>query len=119
MTMDEFFKLISTYDVVMKFSTNVRPIRIEILQSTENPKKLRASVWDQNTYDLYPTFANMNNDQGAESKLWSSDELNREITTLLSEDPNDLFWGKEWDSESDLLNYIKSLIKNYNELFSE
>jgi hypothetical protein len=113
--MSEYFKLISTYDVVLEFSTNTRPVRIEILQSTENPKKLRARVWDQNTYNLYPTFANLSQSGVIEHRLWSSDEVNREITNLLSEDPSDLFWGKEWKSEQEYLAYLKGLISRYHE----
>ena len=118
MIMSEYFKLISTYDVVLEFSTNTRPVRIEILQSTENPKKFRARAWDQITYNLYPTFANMSDDGGIENRLWSSDEINREITVLLSEDPADLIWGKEWDSEQDYLSYLKGLVSRYHESLS-
>lgn len=111
--MSEYFKLTSTYDVLLEFSTNSRPVRIEILQSTENPKKLRARVWDQNMYNLLPTFANMTADGGFAHGLWSSDEINREITVLLSEDPSDLVLGKEWESEQEYLAYLKGLVEEY------
>ena len=116
--MSEYFKLISTYDVVLEFSTNTRPVRIEILQSIENPKKLRARAWDQNTYNLYPTFANMLEGGGIEHKMWSCDEINREITTFLSEDPADLVWGKEWESEKEYLDHLKNLVNRYHSSLS-
>jgi len=75
-------------------------------------------VWDQNTYNLYPTFANGPDFGAMENKLWSSDELNREITHLLSEDPEDLAYGKEWESEEEYLTYLKVLVNRYYELFS-
>lgn len=116
--MSEYFKLISTYDVLLNFSTNIRPVRIEILQSMENPKMLRARVWDQNMYNLHPTFANRTKDGGFADGLWSSDEINREITVLLSEDPSDFLFGKEWESEQDLLAYLKELVRKYHASFS-
>jgi len=115
--MNEYFKLQSTYEVILEFSTNTRPVRIEIFSSIENMKRLKARVWDQNIYNMYPTFANMRKEGGIENSLMSSDEVNREITTLLSDDPNDLFYGKEWESEEQYLSYLKELIVKYHELF--
>ena len=112
--MIEYFKLKSTYDVVLEFSTNVRPIRIEILRSTVNSRKYRARVWDQHTYNLYPTYANMKNDGGIENKMWSCDEVDREITTIISDDPAELVYGKEWNSEDEFLLYLKDLVNRYH-----
>ncbi len=117
--MNEYFILQSTSEVILEFSTNTRPVRIEIFSGTENKKKLKAKVWDQNTYNMYPTFANMKESGGIENRLMSSDEVNREITTLLSDDPNDLFYGKEWESEEQYLFYIKGLIEKYHGLLKE
>jgi len=117
--MSEYFVLQSTYEVVLEFSTNTRPVRIEIFRSVDNEKKLRARVWDQTTYNLYPTFANMSKEGGSTNSMMSCDEVNREITTILSDDPNDLFWGKEWDSEDQYLSHLKTLIQNYQASLSE
>ena len=117
--MNEYFKLLNTYDVVLKFSTNTRPVRIEIFRSLDNEKKYKARVWDQSTYNLYPTFANISEEAGLENKLFSCDEVNREITTLLSDDPNDLFWGKEWESEDQYFAYLKELILKYQEILDK
>ena len=113
--MSEYFILKSTYETTLAFSTNTRHVRIEIFRSTDNAKKYRARVWDQNTYNLYPTFANIKTKGGLENRMVSCDEINRDITTLLSEDPNDLFWGKEWESEEKYLSYIKALIGTYHD----
>lgn len=118
-TISEYFILLSTYEAIFKFSTNTRPIRIEIFRSTENHKKYRARVWDQNTYNLYPTFANIKKEGGLENRMMSCDEVNREITTLLSENQFDVFWGKEWDSEDQYLSYLKKLIEKYHETLNE
>ena len=99
--------------MVLEFSTNTRPVRIEIFRSVHNNNKLRARVWDQNTYNLYPTFANIPNEDSLINKFMSCDEVNREITTILSDDPNDLLWGKEWASEENFLRYLKTLIQKY------
>lgn len=117
--MREYFILKSTYETILEFSTNTRPVRIEIFQSTDNVKKYRARVWDQHTYNLYPTFANIKKEGGLENRMMSCDEVNREITTLLSEDPNDLFWGKEWESEEQFLSYLKELVSKYHESLSD
>jgi len=117
--MSEYFKLKSTYEVFLEFSQNTRPIRIEIFYSIKNNKKLRARVWDQNTYNLYPTFANISEEEGLKNKLLSCDDINREITMILSDEPNDLVWGKEWDSEEKYLSYIKELLNEYQKLQNE
>ena len=116
--MSEYFKLLSTYDTAVECSTNTKLVRIEILQSTENYKKFRARAWEQNTYNLFPTLANIAKDGSFENKLGSSDQINNEITMFLSEDPNDLCLGKEWKSESEYLSYLKTLVKRYSELFN-
>ena len=64
---------------------------------------------------MYPTFASMKKGGDIENRLMSSDEVNREITTLFSDDPNDLFFGKEWASEEDYLSHLKGLIEKYHE----
>ena len=117
--MNEYFILKSTYEIIIEFETNTRPIRIEIFQSVENRKKYRARVWDGTIYNLYPTFANTTNENGLENRMMSCDEINRDITTILSDDPNDLFYGKEWDSEEQYLSFIKELIEKYKELINE
>jgi hypothetical protein len=89
------------------------------MQSMESPKKLRARAWEQSTYNLYPTFANPADFDAASSKLWSSDQINREITVLLSDDPTDLVLGKEWESEAEYLAFLKGLVRSYNALFSQ
>ena len=111
--MSEYFILQSIYEVVLEFSTNTRPVRIEIFRRVDNEKKLRARVWDQTTYNLYATFANMSKEGGLTNSMMSCDDMNREITTILSDDPDDLFWGKEWDSEARYLSHLKTLIQNY------
>ncbi len=110
--MNELYKLQSTYELILEFATNTRPVRIEVFRSTKNDKKLRARVWDQNTYNLYPTFANIPEEGGLENKLMSCDEVNREITTLVAEDP-ELIVGKEWESEDKFIAHIKGLILKY------
>jgi len=104
--------------MIIAFSTNTRPVRIEVFRSTENEKKLRARVWDQNTYNLYPTFANIPEEGGLENRLMSCDEVNREITTLLAEDP-EMIYGKEWESEEQFITHIKDLISKYQATLNE
>jgi len=116
--MSELFKLQSTYEMIIAFSTNTRPVPIEVFRSTENEKKLRARVWDQNTYNLYPTFANIPEEGGLENRLMSCDEVNREITTLLAEDP-EMIYGKEWESEEQFITHIKDLISKYQATLNE
>ena len=116
--MNETFLLKSTYEYVIEFKMNTRPIRIEIFLSLENNKKYRVRVWDQNTYNLYPTFANMPPGGGIENKMMSCDEVNREITTLVAETP-EVILGMEWESEASFLNYLKKAIDKYREKLDE
>lgn len=108
----ELFKLSSTYEVLVEFGGAVRPVRIEILVSIDNPRKLRARVWEQNTYNLYPTFANIGPEGGLENRLMSCDELNREISMSVAEEP-EMLLGREWESEEVFLDHIKDAILRY------
>ena len=118
--MSEYFILQSTYEVVLEFSSNTRPVRIEIFRSADNAKKLRARVWDQTSYNLYPTFANMPQEGGLTNSLMSCDEVNREITTILSaNDPTDIIFGKEWESEEQFLSYLREQIEEYHATLSK
>lgn len=112
----ELFKLTSTYEVLLELGGTLRPVRVEIFRSEENPRKLRARIWDQNTYNLYPTFANIRPEGGLENRLMSCDELNREISTNVAEDP-EILLGREWESEEVFLNHIKDAISRYQTTF--
>ena len=113
--MNEYYKLLSTYDVMLEFSTNSRNLRIEILESVETKNKFKARVWDLTTYNLYPTFANIAKEGGIENKIFSCDEMNRDVTNLLpGGDPETLILGKVWDSEKQFLTHIKELVSNYH-----
>jgi len=113
--MDELFKLSNTYEMLLEFKDVSRMIRVEIFHSTGNDSLYRARIWDQTTYNLYPTFLNIAEDGGLKNEMYSCDEINREITTIIAEEPT-LITGKVYSSENDFLEYIKVLIGKYHEL---
>jgi len=112
------FKLQSTFELLLNFNDTTRPIRIEVFSMTDNPKIYRARVWDQNTYDLYPTFLNMPQDNGEQRKMYSSDEVNREITNIVAEDIS-LITGKEYPNEEAFVEYVNGLVIDYHETFND
>ncbi len=102
--------------MLLEIGSATRPVRKEIFRSIENVNYFRARIWDQCTYDLYPTFLNI--DLENNKKIYSSDELNREITLTVAEESN-LITGKEYSNEEEFLKYIKSLIIKYRNTLSE
>jgi len=108
------YKLISTYEILLNFSSTERPVRIEIFQSPDG-KKFRTRVWVQNMYNLYPTLLNINEKGDDLHTLHSSDDLNQEITSLVLEDP-ELIKGKEFDSEDEVLCYIEDRVNSFAKL---
>jgi len=115
--MNDLFTLSTTYELLLDFNDTSRPVRIEVFRSIENPNIYRARVWDQNTYNLYPTFANIDSKDGLQNKMLSCDEINREITTIVAEDPS-LITGKEYPAEEEFVEYVKSLVLAYQATFS-
>ena len=64
----------------------------------------------QNTYNLYPTFLNIDKDGHDLKSIHSSDEINVEITSIISEDDS-LIVGKFFNNEEEVLDYIISRIE--------
>ena len=104
--------------MLLEFKDTSRPVRIEIFCDTENPNLFRARVWDQNTYNLYPTMLNIDEEGGLKNKMYSCDEINREITLTIAEDPA-LIRGKEYSNEEEFLNYLQSLVIKYQTMLNE
>jgi len=73
------FELRNTYEILLEFGNITRPVCIKILRCIENQKLYRARIWDRCIYD--------------------SDELNREITTIVIADYS-LITGKKYPSEA-------------------
>ena len=116
--MSNIFKLSNTYEMLLKFKDTSRPVRIEIFCGIENPNLFRARVWDQNTYNLYPTMLNIDEEGGLKNKMYSCDEINREITLTIADEAT-LISGKEYSSEEVFLNYVQSLVMNYQAMLNE
>jgi hypothetical protein len=112
------FELRGTYELIADYKHTIRPIRIEVFRSLEDEQIYRARVWEQSTYNLYPTFANIAPEGGIKNKIFSSDQVNREITLLIAEDPT-LITGMECSSEGAFLEYIKDLVAKYEKLLGE
>lgn len=108
----ELFELASTYEVLLDIGHAIKPVRIEIFHGIENTRKLRARIWEQNTYNLYPTFANIRPEGGLENRLMSCDQVNTEISALVAEAP-DILLGRELDSEEAFLQHIQEFIMQY------
>ena len=112
------FKLLNTYELLVDFNSTSRPIRIEVFRNVENKNIFRARVWDQATYNLYPTFANIDPEGGIKNEMFSCDHINQEITVTIAKDST-LITGKEYSSEAAFVEYIKELINEYQAQLSE
>jgi hypothetical protein len=116
--MIEIWKLSSTYEVLLEIGHTLKPIRIEIFRSQDNQRKFRTRIWEQNTYNLYPTFANILPEGGLENRLMSCDLLNREISIDIAETP-EILLGLEWESEEAFLIHLKEAIFRYQSMLTD
>ena len=116
--MSEIFLLSATYEMFIEHNGALRPVRIEIFKEIACENIFRARIWDQNTYNLHPTLANIAEEGGLKNELMSCDEVNREITNIIAEDIS-LIKGKEYSSEEEFVKYVKSLVDAYQEQFGE
>jgi len=87
-----------------------RPIRIEILQSLDNPNIFRPRVWVKNTYNVYPTTVNTGPKGEDLRSMHSSDDFNNDISNILAEDES-FFVGKYYDNEDQVLQYAINRVK--------
>jgi len=110
--MSHIFKLKNTYEIFIEVAGTKRPVRIEILESGQDAGVFRARVWDQNTYNLYPTMANLLPQGGIEHGIFSCDEINREVTTIVADAP-EFILGKTYTDENEFLRHIIGLVKTY------
>ena len=95
-----------------------RPVRMEIFKALEDEPLYRARIWMQNTYNLYPTFMNTDDNGDDLHNVHSSDQIDMEITTLIAEDP-ELITGKYYASESDFVDYVKSRVVFYIQMIEK
>lgn len=116
--MTPLFLLHASYETFLETGNTVRPVRVEVLRSIENPLLFRARIWEQTTYNQYPTFANITKGSGLDNRMLSCDEINREITSLVADSP-ELITGKEWASEQDFVTHIKGLILRYHQMLTD
>ncbi len=116
--MSNIFKLSNTYEMLLEFKDTSRPVRIEIFCDIENSNLFRARIWDQNTYNLYPTMLNIDEEGGLKNNMYSCDEINREITLTIAEQPT-LITGKKYSNEEEFLKYVQSLVVNYQTRLNE
>jgi hypothetical protein len=113
--MTQLFSLHSTYELLLELGNTLRPIRAEVFIGVENPTVFRARIWEQTTYNLYPTFANITKGEGPQNRLLSCDEINREITLMVADSP-EFITGKQWVSEEEFVAHIKTLIFQYHKM---
>ena len=111
----DFFRLVSTYELMLTLGSMDRPVRIEVFRSLSDTQLYRARVWAQNTYNLYPTFLNTGQKGEDLRKVHSSDQIDADITSVLAEEP-DLLTGKHYRSEEEFLAYVKTRVADYQKL---
>ena len=111
---ETMFRLISTYEMLgSTFKRKVGgSLRMEIFKSQDNQSLYRARIWLQGTYNLYPSELNRDGKGGDLHRTHSEDTIDTEMTTIISNDYT-LVTGKYYKSESDFVNYIKSLIEAF------
>ena len=116
--MSAYFTLTNTYEQLCEFGNTIRPLRVEIFRSLKNKNVFRARIWEQTTYNLYPTWANIFKGEGLQNRMLSCDDLSREITALVADEP-DVITGRECESEDVFFEHIQILIARYLETLRE
>ena len=113
--MNEVFKLISTYEIFIKLENAQRALRVEIFESLNREKTFRTRIWQSRTYNSYPTFANIFENDGLQNENLSCDELAQDVSHLVLEDP-ELLLGKEFESEKAFLKFLMPFLEKYESL---
>lgn len=99
----KIFRLSETYEFYIDPVEYSKLVRIEIFKSTDVPCTLRGRVWLQSTYNLYPTFINL--EKNSHNQVFSSDQINQEITLSVATSP-DWVTGVETDDEKAFFNEV-------------
>ena len=105
-------KLTSTYEFMFDSGVGDRPVRIEIFKSTDEADVYRARVWMINTYNLYPALLNTAANGKDLHQVHSADQINMDITNLIAEQP-DILFGKQYPSEEEFLEYVKTRVVEF------
>lgn len=106
------FKLLSVYEITVLDQNIGRPVRIEILQSSENASIYRPRVWVKNTYNVYPMTVNTGSKGEDLHQMHSSDDLNNDISLLIAEDET-FYRGKSFDNEEQVLEYTLKRVSDF------
>jgi hypothetical protein len=106
----KIFRLFETYEFYIDSVEDSKLVRIEIFKSTDAPCTLRVRVWVQSTYNLYPTFINF--EKNSHDQVFSSDQLNQEITLSVATSP-DWLTGVEIDDEKAFFNEVYLSVCNF------
>lgn len=81
----KIFQLLEVYEFFANPDGKNNLVRIEIFEASDESCLFRARIWLQTTYDLHPTFISPHKD---DARVFSSDQLNQDITLLLADDPS-------------------------------
>jgi hypothetical protein len=112
--MPKLFKLANVYELDSTFDSADAHIRIEIFEDADDKNYRRVKVWAKRNYDVYPTLANIG--QSGSDRMYSSDLLAVEITSLITDDLS-LLTGKK-AKEAQVLQEAIDGIKKLNESLS-
>jgi hypothetical protein len=105
MDKNHIFKLVEVYESPIEIGGWLKFIRIELLESTKERNFLRARVWLDENYNLYPSALNTDTNGGNIQSLHSADAINREITAILPFG-EDLIRGKVYLSREDFVSKL-------------
>lgn len=108
----KLFRLSEVYEFYADPVEHEKLVRIEIFKSMDASCSLRTRVWLQNTYNLYPTFINC--EERSHDNIYSSDQINQEITLLVATSP-DWLTGVEISDEKIFFNEIYSSVCKFFE----
>lgn len=106
----KIFRLSEVYEFYVDSVEYTKLVRIEIFKSTDASCALRTRVWLQNTYNLYPTFINC--EENYHNKIYSSDQINQDITISIAASP-DWLTGVEIYDEKTFFNEIYSSVSKF------
>lgn len=114
MKKNHIFKLVEVYELLVGFDDNLKFVRVELFESTSTSCWIRARVWLNETYNMYQSELNTDGEGKNLHRLYSSDVVNRDITTILPFG-KDLIEGRTYASKetfiNDLLPQVESFIK--------
>ena len=109
---NEIYRLIDTLDVSFNAGGWLRNVRIEVLESINNPLTFRGKILLDNTFNIYPSQLNTDDDGNDLHKIHSAENIATDISSNLPI-ASFLIEGHKKTSKEEFIKEILPVVEEY------